>query len=38
MKKVTVLGAGLVGKLIAIDLSDLCTVTAIDNDASALEQ
>ncbi|NOU60471.1 saccharopine dehydrogenase family protein [Marinifilum caeruleilacunae] len=38
MKKLTVLGAGLVGKLIAIDLSKSYSVTAIDNDANALEK
>lgn len=38
MKKVIVLGAGLVGKLIAIDLSESFAVTAIDHDANALEQ
>lgn len=38
MKKITVLGAGLVGKLIAIDLSESFAVTTVDHDANALEQ
>jgi len=38
MKKITVLGTGLVGKLIAIDLSERYAVTAVDQDAKALEE
>ncbi|MDQ2177412.1 saccharopine dehydrogenase family protein [Marinifilum sp. D714] len=38
MKKITVLGAGLVGKLIAIDLSESFAVTTVDHDAKVLEQ
>ena len=37
MKKITVLGAGLVGKTIAADLSTSFDVTAVDYDAKALE-
>jgi len=37
MKKIIVLGAGLVGKTIAIDLSKSYDVTSIDQDSKALE-
>ncbi|HZI24839.1 MAG TPA: 3-hydroxyacyl-CoA dehydrogenase NAD-binding domain-containing protein, partial [Chryseolinea sp.] len=37
MKKVTVLGAGLVGKTIAIDLSKKFDVTSFDINTEALE-
>ena len=38
MKKITVLGAGLVGKAIAIDLSDSYEVTSVDQNTNALEK
>ena len=37
MKKITVLGAGLVGKAIAIDLAKSFIVTSVDYNAKALE-
>lgn len=37
MKKIAVLGAGIVGKAIAIDLSEKHEVTSFDNDPEALQ-
>ena len=36
MKKITVLGSGMVGRVIAIDLSDTYHVTCVDGDQAAL--